>query len=363
MAFTVMQGKISKGNSTGTGWLTLPSHLRGTVSPSKWYDLILSSSSLDYLLLTRKLTKYKNIEGFYIPKALCSTHNLIGQVVSVSLRPTSYFVSRISKDKRIRFPNSVVEEFSIQNNDLFEIEIKTRDTFVREIVLVTTIDNSNRVNCASEFYFIVRMQDIPTSIEAKIKVLRKIQRVFPKGKKVTEDEFFLPDLFPDAVIAKYDSTSIIIFHGNHVPIICPIKIHLPDLIHYFKCYYTDRVLVESGWIITASTPEQADYYIEIHNKLILNAKLDFELIYVKKSGDEHEDEFLTCELYSYWKINAKISLSKDKIHILSSSSSQKREWNEYGSLRIRENRFLILELYLRLLKVIKAQNNSNFLQN
>ncbi|MBA7499674.1 hypothetical protein ES704_02420 [subsurface metagenome] len=40
MTFTVMQGKISKGNSTGTGWLTLPSHLRGTVSPSKWYDLI-----------------------------------------------------------------------------------------------------------------------------------------------------------------------------------------------------------------------------------------------------------------------------------------------------------------------------------
>lgn len=188
MAFTVMQGKISKGNSTGTGWLTLHSHLRGTVSPSKWYDLILSFPSLDYLLLTRKLTKYKNIEGFYIPKALCSTHSLIGQVVSVSLRPTSYFVSRISKDKRVRFPNSVVEEFSIQKNDLFEVEIKTRDKFVREIVLVKTIDNSNRVNCASEFYFNVRMQDIPTSIEAKIKILREIQRVFPKEKKVTEDE-------------------------------------------------------------------------------------------------------------------------------------------------------------------------------
>jgi len=183
MAFTVMQGKISKGNSTGTGWLTLPSHLRGTVSPSKWYDLILSSSSLDYLLLTRKLTKYKNIEGFYIPKALCSTHNLIGQVVSVSLRPTSYFVSRISKDKRIRFPNSVVEEFSIQNNDLFEIEIKTRDTFVREIVLVTTIDNSNRVNCASEFYFIVRMQDIPTSMRQKSKFYVKSKEFFLKGKR------------------------------------------------------------------------------------------------------------------------------------------------------------------------------------
>lgn len=140
-------------------------------------------------------------------------------------------------------------------------------------------------------------------------------------------------------------------------------IHLPDLIHYFKCYYTDRVIVESGWIITASTSEQADYYFETHNKLILNAKLDFKLIYVKKSVDEREDEFLTCKLCSYWETNAKISLSKDKIHILSSSSSQKRKLNEYGSLRIKDNRFLILELYLRLLKLIKAQNYSNFLQN
>ena len=281
---------------------------------------------------------------------------LIGQVVSVSLRPTSYFVSRISKDKLVRFPNSVIEEFSIQKNDLFEVEIKSRNIFVREIVLVTTIDHSNRVNCASEFYFIIRMQDVPTSIEAKIKVLRRIQRVFPKKKKVPEDEIPLPDLFPDAVIAKYDSTSIIIFHGNHIPIICPMKIHLPDFIHYLKNYYTDRVKIGSGWIITALTPEQADYYFETHNKLILNAKLDFELIYVKKSVEEREDEFLICKLYSYWETNAKISLSKDKIHILSSSSSQKRKLNEYGSLRISENRFLILELYLRLLKIIKAQN-------
>jgi len=43
-------------------------------------------------------------------------------------------------------------------------------------------------------------------------------------------------------------------------------------------------------------------------------------------------------------------------NILSSSSSQKRKLNEHGSLRISEKRFLILELYLRLLKIIKAQN-------
>ena len=346
------EGTIRKGGGGGTGWLTLPIELRESAEPGQIYDLSLMVSKLRTHVLTAKLSTTAKGWGFYIPKALCMEHSLVGESVTCYIYQMEHFPVKISADKIVRLPNSVVEEYGIKENDLFEVEIIVDRAIFREVVLTNKNDKSNRSG-KDEFLFTFRLSDVPTSTEARIKLLNSIKRLPSElAEKDNYERFYLPKLFPNAIIGKVDENEMIIFLGNHVPIITPVEINLTEFIHYFGCFYADGTKTKPGWRNSASTPEQAVYFMEKLSQLIEDSQLKFDLTYTLKPSDKRSSEIIKNELIAYWGNKAKIKLSEDRIKIRKGKSDSVKKWNKYGSLSIRDGRTLITDLHLRLMDSI-----------
>lgn len=355
--------RVIKGNSRGTGWITLPAKFRHQVTLGEWYQLTITSQlqrSANFQL-TLRLTHIKASWGFYLPQSKCHEHQLIGQTVHIQLQRSKYWQTTISADKRAYFPKAMVETLNIQKDELYEVELKVESQVFKEIVIVSTTDRSDDENRADEYSFTMRLQDVPTATAAKARIVKKITRILPDEEPSTEEQIYLPNLFPDAIMGKNDAQSMIIFLGRHVPIITPIRISLPDIIHYFGCYYADGTKRGHGWSINASTPEQARYYIKNYNSLNSQPKLAYQLTFTYKGGSKEESDDLRRKLMKAWQSKANIKLNEKDIFLRESSSKDKFEgekhqlkYNPLGSLRIRDYRGLIMELHLRLLK--KAQS-------
>ncbi|MHA2271052.1 MAG: hypothetical protein ACXACI_04255 [Candidatus Hodarchaeales archaeon] len=279
----------------------------------------------------------------------------------IRLRRSKYWQTTISADKRAYFPKSTVEMHNIQKDELYEVELKVESQIFKEIVIVSITDRSEDENRADDYYFMIRLQDVPTATAAKARIVKKIPRIVPDAEESTEEQIYLPNLFPEAIMGKKDRQSMIIFLGRHVPIITPIRIALPDIIHYFGCYYADGTKRDHAWSINASTPEQAMYYIKNYNSLNLQPKLAFQLTFTYKGRSRGESADLRRKLRKAWQSKANVHLNEKDIFLRESSSKGKFEGekhhlkhNPLGSLRIRDYRGLIMKLHLRLLRKVQS---------
>ena len=352
------EGRIVKGNSRGAGYLTLPLELRDSVEPGCFYDLSLIDSNLETHVLTAKLSATKKGWGFYIPQALCIEHSLVGETVQCYIYHMDHFPVKLSADKIIRLPNSIVEEYEIKEHDLFEVEVITDKGIFGEVVLITRVDRSNRSD-NDEYRLTLRLSDAPRSSEARIKLLKRVEKL-PSNSEEEEnyEMFYLPKLFPEGIMGKVHENEMIIFLGNHVPIFAPIRINLLEFIHYFGCYYADGTKKGWAWRISASTPEQAVYYIDIYNKLVIGNQLVFELTYSKKPSDKRKQAQIKKDLVKYWKEEADVEIEEKRIRLRETKHDNVRKWNKCGSLGIKDNRNLVMEIHLRVMDAI-----TNYLNN
>ncbi len=356
MSILKWTARIVKGSGAGTGWITLPHKLHNKVVLEKFYEVNFTSNEGIQFSHIIKLSKLKNIWGFYIPKAICATHNLIGQRVAITLKPTEYFPAKISADKQVRILISIVECLNIKENEIYEVELNIQDKIFHEVILISKTNRSNR---ADEFYFTIRMQKIPTEKELKFKFNKKLEILTPNMDNSSEDIIYIQNLFHDGILGKLSSERMIIFLGNHLPIITPIKIKISNLIHYFGCYYADGTKSGWGWSISASTPEQAIYYVEKYKSIVLNSDINFQLTYTQRPSIKKNTQLIKKNLMRTWYQKTGIRISQDKIYILPSAINNPEDeikfpgHNPIGSLRIIDNRGLIMKLYLKILKEIE----------
>jgi len=342
--------RICKGG-TNTGWITIPLNLRKYVVLGHWYNVQMNTEdniSFSTLLCLKRL---KSSWGFYIKRKLCEINQLIGKNVTVVISQSEFFQRKISAYKSIRLPKNLVKLKEIKKSDIYEVEVEVSSRLYREIVIISVIDRSNRTS-ADEYYFTLRLADVPKAEEAKVRLLKKIEQSYAYEQKTSENEIFIPNLFPEAIIGKIDEKQIIIFDGNHTPIITPIIINIAEFIHYFGCYHADGTKSGFGWSINASTPEQAQYYIATYKKIVLNPSLSFELSYSKKPSNEKTHQIVADTLIKYWKNNASIQLKTNKIKIKKAKSDKTKKWNPYGTIRIRDFRSIVNKLHLRILNKI-----------
>ncbi|MHA1419923.1 MAG: hypothetical protein ACTSPO_13485, partial [Candidatus Heimdallarchaeaceae archaeon] len=281
MSTIVWERKLSKGNSKGTGWLSVPRELESSMKLNSHYNLFLHDEEKGHLEILVKLVENKGYLGFYIPKTLCEKHALLRKKVEVMIEQSEYFPTQISADKRIYLPYSYVTENDIKENELYEIEIVVGGLAFGEVVLISKTDRSS-ASRQDEYTITIRLCAIPKKVRAKVKFIRKIKVLSSVTPPLPEEYFYLPSLFHGAIMGKIYPNEMIIFKGNHVPIITPITIKLEDYIHYFGCYYADGTKVGYGWSTNASTPEQARYYMKKYNELVFNDLLDFNLTYSQK---------------------------------------------------------------------------------
>jgi hypothetical protein len=366
MSSLTWEKRVAKGNSKGTGWISLPREIEERVELGTYYDLSMYDGAKINLDLTVKLVQYSGCWGFYIPKALCEKHSLIRKRVEIMIKESEYFPAQISADKRIYLPYSYVVENEIKENELYEIEIVVDGLAFGEVVLISKTDRS-KISRRDEYIITIRLCAIPKKVRAKVKFIRKIKVLSPVKPPLPEEYFYIPSLFHGAIMGKIDPNEMIIFKGNHVPIITPITIKLEDYIHYFGCYYADGTKVGPGWSTSASTPEQAKYYIEKYNELIFNDVLDFGLTYSQKPSDKRKEEEVRKDLQEYWKREASIDIRRKRIKIRTTKHDNPLKWNRCGSLRICAYKTQVLDLHMGLLGEIvyylKSCENKKHLWN
>ena len=346
------EGKISKGGGNGTGYITLPAHFVGSLDHGQYYDLTLVDSNLKTHVLAARFRVTKKSRGFYIPKELCEKHSLIGETVKCYIYQMEHFPVLINEDKIVGLAQSIVEEYKLRKDDLWEVELLTTRGIFREVVLIGMIDRSNR-SSGDEYRFTLRLSDVPRSIEARAKFVRKIEKLPSKQKKEANCEnYYLPQLFHDGIMGQVHENEMIIFLGNHVPVFTPIQINLLDFIHYFGCYYADGTKKGWAWRINASTPEQADYYIKKYNQLVFGNSLVFELTYTMKPSNRRSDRKVKKNLIQFWKEKSNIDIEEKRIWVRTSKSKNIRKWNVCGSLGIRDDRNLVMEIHVRVMMFI-----------
>ncbi|MBY9001473.1 MAG: LAGLIDADG family homing endonuclease, partial [Candidatus Heimdallarchaeota archaeon] len=344
------------------GYITLPMDLREFAEPGCFYDLSSVDTKLETYVLTVKLSVTNKGWGFYIPQALCIKHSLVGETVQCYIYMLEHFPVKLSMDKTIRLPNSIVEEYEIKENDLFEVEVLAEKGIFREIILINRTDRSNRSD-KDEYRFTLRLSDVPRSTETRMKFVKRVEKL-NATKEENYENYYLPQLFPDGIMGKVHENEMIIFLGNHIPIFTPIRINLLDFVHYFGGYYFDGTKKGWSWRINASTPEQAVYYTKKYGQLILGNQLVFRLIYSKKPSDKRTKTQIRKDLIDYWKEYASVDIKADNIKLRETKHNKVKKWNKYGTLDVNDNRNLVMEVHLRLLDavegvVIHEINNEN----
>ncbi len=366
MSAIVWERRITKGNSTGTGWLSMPKELESSLELDSHYNLSLYDKEMGHLELLVKLVENKGYWGFYIPKAICEKHALLRKKVEVMIEESEYFPAQISAEKRVYLPYSFIIANGISENELYEIEIVANGLAFGEVVIISKTDRL-KASRHDEYAVTIRLCAIPTKTRVKVKFTRKIEILSQSKPHLPEEYFYLPSLFHGAIIGKIDPNEMIIFKGNHVPIITPITIKLEDYIHYFGCYYADGTKVGPGWSTSASTPEQAKHYIEKYNELVFNDVLDFVISYSQKPSDMRTEEEVRKNLQEYWKREASINIKRKKIKIRATKHDDPLKWNKCGSLRICSYKTQVLDLHMGLLGEIvyylKSCKNKKHLWN
>ncbi len=351
MSSIVWERKITKGNSKGTGWLSLPRELKSSLELGSYYDVTLFDEKIGRLEMLLKLVEYSSSLGFYIPKKICEDYKLLKKKLEVTIEDSEYFPGQVPTDRRVYLPYSIISRYGIKENELYEVEIVANGMVFGEVVIISKTDRSKAAR-QDEYAITIRLCKIPTKVRVKVRFIRKIEILTPITPPHEDEYFYIPSLFHDAVMGKIHENEMVIFLGNHVPLFTPIRINLLEFIHYFGCYYADGTKKGWAWSISASTPEQAVYYIEKYNQMIFGNQLSFRLTYSKKPSDKRTNERVKEDLIKYWKEKTDVEIEKKKILLRVTKHDNVRKWNKCGSLGIKDNRNLVMEIHLRIMKKI-----------
>ena len=108
-------------------------------------------------------------------------------------------------------------------------------------------------------------------------------------------------MFGDFNFGKIDEKYGIIFLGNRVPIIIKLNIILKDFANYLCCYFADGTKKGNDWGICASTFEQANYYLKMHNSLVFNSKIIPSISFTEV--EYRNEKFIKDYLITAWEKN------------------------------------------------------------
>ena len=126
------------------------------------------------------------------------------------------------------------------------------------------------------------------------------------------------------------------------------------MIYYFGNYLADGKTFGDSNVISASTSEQANYFINMINSFIYNADLTFFLTFTKLATDQRMNNEIIVDLKKYWENIPNITLEYAKIRILTSKfeSREKTKMTDYGTLEIYDARLIVKILYKKLMEKI-----------
>ncbi|MHA2275308.1 MAG: hypothetical protein ACXAC2_06060, partial [Candidatus Kariarchaeaceae archaeon] len=128
-------GRVQSGGGSGTGFVTFPKDLSQDAGFNHGDRVKLNIQIADEdreLLIDTKFRINKNRQGFSIPKQFMIENDLKGNNYDFSASEEDGFKTTISKYKQMIIPVHKLEEYKIEDNDIFNVEVKTADGKVFE---------------------------------------------------------------------------------------------------------------------------------------------------------------------------------------------------------------------------------------
>jgi bifunctional DNA-binding transcriptional regulator/antitoxin component of YhaV-PrlF toxin-antitoxin module len=325
--------QIIKGNNQGTGFIALPQGKIGLFNLGDWLQVKVLKNKF-----FGKIIFYHGRLGVYVPKHIVRENNLLNKKAEIKIKKVDGFYAKISPDGRIHIPQDVIRKQKLKRNDIVLIKVIKDNKIIREKYSKLHLNvrrqrNQREYTCAfdkslysKEFTF--KIDKLP---KEKVKPSPAIANLLEKM---------------DYGFIGKDST--IVFKGNKNPVIINVNVNLSDIAFYLGAYFADGTRKGNSWAISASTFEQAKYYLKMHNFLIKDSKPEFIISYTNIHNLE-ENEVKT-NLSNVWQKELGVKISKFRIRKPTGKSISKQ--SEYGTLIIREHRQILLDAYNFLLNLL-----------
>lgn len=333
--------KVRRANKAGTGFIQFPKRLKDSLEIDSCVKVSIKHGSQDIDFFG--VVKVYDYEGVYVPKEFAKKYGLIGKEVNSKVTSINGFHAKISSDGRIYFPIKTAEGLNLIENSVVRAALQISGTIISEYCRVDT----RMKNKSKEYYAffgpkyygkeaIVTLEKLPepTLADNGSKIVNTALKNFNFS--------FLPN------------KEAVIIEKHKQPLIISTDISFNDLSHYLGAYFSDGTKKGNSWAICASTFEQAEYYLSMHKKIIKTPNLKFNLsftTYVKV------DEKLNDWLKRQWAKKAHIE--PFRIRFRPSLSLKGKKHNKYGTLVIKENRILVLNIYNKLLNALIRRIISN----
>lgn len=329
---------VWRGNKMGAGFIRIPNNYYNNFKFGENLRVkILSKNNLSVFYPT--ISNYKNYLGVYIPKRICAANKLLGKEIKVKIEKLDGFHSRLTSDGRLYIPRVVAKKYNLRKNDLVIIKGNIGNKSLEKICKIHTRKKKNK----KEYFCIFSRES--RNLEGIFLIKEKLE----KGNISDILKFILANVNYGII----NEEKIVAFFTNKTPITIPYEIKMDNnLVYYLGCYFADGIKRGTSWGITASTFEQANFYLKMHKGLILNPNLHFYISITSRTSINKN------ELIKRWKDKCKINVENVKIKI---SDKHSKKVNRYGSLIIREYTRSTQMFYRRLLeyciqKIIREKN-------
>lgn len=331
-----IESTVWKGNRMGAGFARIPkdSYSNFGLGENIKVEILNENGSIVFHPV---ISSYKNYLGFYIPKNICIGNKLWKKRVKVRIEKICGFHSKLGSDGRLHIPKVIAEKYDLKKDDLIAVKGRIGDKKIERICKIHARKIKNECLCLfsnekgnKEGVFIV-----------KKKLKRKIHSRFLKA------------VLNNVNYGKINEEKVIAFYTSTRPIIISSKLKMDNnLIYYLGCYFADGTKRGTSWGITASTFEQANFYLKMHKKLIFNLHMHTYLSITSKSS------LVKDKLKREWKNKCGIDIEDVRLRL---SKKGSRKINPNGSLIIREYSQSPQRFYHRLLRyciqeILKEKN-------
>jgi hypothetical protein len=323
----IIRGKVWIGNKKGAGFVRLTKntqdlHLKDNIKVS-----ILDGNSI-LTTFYASLASYKNYIGFYIPQKICSFYKLLGKEIEFEVEKVNGFYAKLGNDGRLYLPYKIACKLQLKPNELILVEGQVENITKAKLCKIKVRKKNNK----KEYFCIF-------SSELKNKSgLFVIKNKLPKYSLKEPLRSILKDLNYGIL----DNRKIVILqHKSELHINPQIRLDY-NLFYYLGCYFADGTR-KNTWAITASTFNQAKFYKEMHEKLILNPEYESSYISISLIKDKKVD---LEKIKNLWEKVCGIKVKSIRTRINNGDSPKT---HLYGSLVIRDNRKVTLLYYQKLL--------------
>jgi bifunctional DNA-binding transcriptional regulator/antitoxin component of YhaV-PrlF toxin-antitoxin module len=322
--------KVWRGNRKGTGFVKLTKiiqnlHLRDQIKVN-----ILGKNSI-LTTFYASLASYKNYVGFYVPQRICSFYKLLGKEVEFEVEKVNGFYTKLGNDGRLYIPYEIASELQLKLNELVLIKGQIENLTKTKVCKIKVREKSGK----KEYYCIF-------SLEFKNK-----SGLFVIERKLSKHDLKEPlkSIVKDLDYGILNNHKIVILQHKSELHINP-QIELDDnLFYYLGCYFADGTR-KNTWAITASTFNQAKFYKEMHERLILNPEYNSSYVSISLKKDQKVN---LEEIKKLWERECNIEVKSVRARTIIGNSLKT---HLYGSFVIRDNRRVTLLYYQRLLDYV-----------